>query len=90
MKGKWELKDNKNQINYPILYFKEDSTAIFTSRADTVYRFKYSFKNDYIILKNTFTPEITEWKILRLSNDELVFKSLLEHKDKQVYKRGEK
>lgn len=90
LQGKWELKGDESQINYPILSFNKDSSAVFSSRADTLYRFNYSIKKNYLILRSTSTPEVTRWEILRLSKDELVFKNLFEHKEKQVYKRARK
>lgn len=90
LKGEWRLKDRKGQVNYPVLYFNEDSSAVFSSRGDTLYRFKYSIKNDDLVLKSPATQQITRWKILRLSKDDLILKNLFEHNEKQVYKRSEK
>ena len=84
--GKWILQETVFQINYPVLYFNTDSSAIFTSHGDTIYRFKFILLDENIILKDANNQE-TKWKILELTKSQLVFKSLFEHEKKQIYKR---
>ena len=68
--GCWKLKDDG--ISYVQLHFKKDSTAIFTSRADTVYRFRYRAYKNYLILeaKNRFY----KCPIIECSDSTLSFK----------------
>lgn len=80
--GRWCLIDN--QINYPTLTFQSDSLAIFGSRGDTVYRFKYYVKAQTLYLIRP-EGEIVQNKILNISNDSLRFESLLENKTVQAY-----
>jgi hypothetical protein len=84
--GKWELTEKEFQVNYPILYFNTDSTAMFTSRGDTIYRFKYLLKSENIILKDLNGKEST-WKISVLNEKELVFEKLFENIKPQHYKK---
>lgn len=82
--GKWVL--NKTQTNYPSLQFNADSSAIFTSRADTIYRFKYIIKRDSLILRDIDNKETIN-RIKLLDKSQLVFYNLLEHDKQQVYKK---
>jgi hypothetical protein len=82
--GEWVL--SKNEINYPSLKFYADSTAIFTSKADTIYRIKFFIKNDLLILKDVNNVEATN-KIKVLDNNVLIFYNLLMHNTEQIYKR---
>lgn len=84
--GEWKLVNAEPlQINYPELIFKNDSTASFTSRGDTIYWFmRYFLKSDSLILKDN-EGKISKCKILKLDNDSLVFKTLLGHKKVQRY-----
>ncbi len=84
--GKWELTEKEFQVNYPILYFNTDSTAMFASRGDTIYRFKYLLKSENIILKDLNGKEST-WKINVLNKKELVFEKLFENIKPQHYKK---
>lgn len=86
IKGYWILK-NQKVINYPSLEFKKDSLAIFFSRGDTIYRFKYFVKGSYLTLTNNFNSEKESYEIIQLDNDNLIFASLREKKEKQHYKR---
>jgi len=82
--GKWEL-DNY-QINYPELIFKDDLTAIFRSRGDTVYYYSYLLKTDTLFLID-IDNQVNQCKIKVLNDRELIFDNLLEHNKKQIYKR---
>lgn len=84
--GKWELTEKEFQVNYPILYFNTDSTAMFTSRGDTIYQFKYFLKSENLILKDLDGKEST-WKISVLNEKELVFDKLFENIKPQHYKK---
>ena len=84
--GKWELNEKKFQVNYPILYFNSDSTAIFTSRGDTIYRFKYSLMSENLTLKDLNGVE-TVWKISKFDGKQLVFEKLFENSKAQRYKK---
>lgn len=82
--GKWCL--TNNQINYPSIIFNEDSTCILNSLSDTVYRFKYYLKNkDLYITMNKNNVVIN--RILKFTNDSLIFENLLEKSNSQTYYR---
>jgi hypothetical protein len=85
IQGTWILQD-KSAINYPKIIFNNDSTAIFRSEGDTIYRFTYLLRNSHLVLQDLYgTQEIYE--ILRLNRDSLVFKSLRENQERQFYLR---
>ena len=84
--GKWVLKADVFQVNYPILYFNTDSSSIFTSHGDTIYRFNYDLVNEYLYLKDIYGQE-TQWKILGLNDTLLVFESLFENRNQQIYRK---
>jgi hypothetical protein len=84
--GKWVLQEEAFQINYPILYFNTDSSAVFTSHGDTIYRFKFNLRDTQLLLKDVHGKE-TKWEIKKLSENQLVFGSLFENEKQQVYKR---
>ena len=64
--GEWEL-NSETQINYPLIEFKSDSTAIFKSKADTIYRYDFILKGDTLILINSFNVKSSN-KINFLNN----------------------
>lgn len=80
--GKWCL--TTDQINYPEIRFSSDSIAIFSSKMDTTYRYKYYVDDSYlyIIQLNLSTQKN---RILQLTRDSLVFESLMEIHQRQVY-----
>lgn len=82
--GRWCL--ITNEINYPSLTFGNDSIAIFDSKMDTLYSFKYYVNGDNL---NLFQPngDTNEYRILKLTKDSLRFGTLLEHKVEQIYYR---
>lgn len=82
--GEWILKEN--QINYPSLEFNADSSAVFTSRADTLYRFRFVVKGDSLILTD-INNNISVNRIKTLNETELTFCQLLEHDKEQAYRR---
>ncbi len=76
--GDWELEHNGNDVAaYPAISFGKDSTAIFYSPGDTVYRYNYAIKNDTVMLTDIFGK--TSLGIIRkLDNRTLVFDRLAE------------
>jgi len=83
--GEWIL--NENQINYPSLEFKADSSAVFTSRADTLYRFKFIVKGDSLLLRD-INNNVSVNRIKTLNETELIFYQLLEHDKGQAYRKN--
>ena len=81
--GNWCLESVK-QLNYPIITFKADSIAIFSSKMDTVYSFKYYQKDDFLNIVQS-NNDIIKAKINFISKDSLVFETLLENNFKQIY-----
>lgn len=86
--GRWCLL-NPNQLNYPTLTFGMDSIAIFSSKMDTVYSFKYFVEGNYLNLVQPST-KVNRDRILKLTSDSLILETLLEHKIKQVYYKCDK
>ncbi len=82
--GKWTL--TVKQVNYPTILFNKDSTAIFTSMGDTIYRFKYYLSKNELVLKD-FNHKKTRDKILKLDSDSLIFETLADEKRVQKYVR---
>lgn len=82
--GKWQL--TVKQVNYPSLIFNTDSTAIFNSMGDTLYRYKYYINESELFLKD-INGKITKDKILKLDKDSLIFETLADNKQVQRYKR---
>jgi len=81
--GLWML-NNKTQVNYPTLEFKTDSTAVFTSRGDTVYRLKYLMQGDSLVLFDVYNVKKVA-RIIHLDSAKLSFNGLLEEEGEQLY-----
>jgi hypothetical protein len=81
--GTWILQE-KGAINYPKIIFKHDSTAVFTSEGDTIYRFTYLLKGSDLVLKDLYGTQET-YHIMRLTSDSLIFKTLRENQNRQIY-----
>ncbi len=81
--GEWKL-ESDTQVNYPLIEFRADSTAIFSSRGDTLYRYNFILKGDTLLLKDIFNNELIN-TINFLNNKQLIFDKLLEHETKQTY-----
>jgi hypothetical protein len=86
--GEWVLENGSDAINYGKIEFKGDSTALFLSRGDTIYRFKFHVKSDNLYLTDILGKE-ESYKVISATDDQLTFSSLREKKEKQVYKRAE-
>lgn len=82
--GKWEL--NKDQVNYPTLFFNKDSTAVFSSKGDTIYEFRYSLQDDQLVLKD-ISNKRTINSITFLDSSKLIFSNLIEYNTRQEYNR---
>ncbi len=82
--GNWVLV--VKQVNYPSLVFNTDSTAIFNSMGDTLYRYKYYVDKTELVLKD-INGKVTRDKILKLDRDSLIFETLADNKQVQRYKR---
>lgn len=78
----WHL--NKKQVNFPTVIFYSNNTCIFSSMGNTLYRFNYKIKNNYLILED-LNKNISKDKILKVSKDSLIFESLWTNKEKQIY-----
>lgn len=84
--GEWELQSQDSPINYPSISFGKDSIAVLTSRADTIYRYQYRVVDNSIFFKD-MTGNESEFKISEVNDSTLIFESLFEHPDRQVYKK---
>ncbi|HEV9036260.1 MAG TPA: hypothetical protein VGQ51_06570 [Puia sp.] len=85
--GLWCL--SSSQPNYPTIRFQADSIAEFGSRLDTVYTFKYYLKGGYVNVM-TGAGKMYRNKIVKLTDDSLVFQGLLELKQNQIYHKCKK
>lgn len=86
--GEWVLENESDAINYGGIEFKEDSTALFLSRGDTIYRFKFHVKSDDLYLTDIL-GKVQSYKVISITDNQLIFSSLREKKGKQIYKRLE-
>lgn len=85
IEGKWVLL-NQTIYNYPAIKFNNNSGATFGSRSDTIFFFQYTLRKNDLLLKDIKGVQ-THNEILKLTNDSLIFKTLLEQKDRQIYVR---
>jgi len=83
--GEWILEDS-SAINYPEIIFNKDSTAIFTSKGDTIFRFIYEVDKSFLYLKDMNGMK-EKYKFVTLNRNSLVFNNFRENHTKQVYKR---
>jgi hypothetical protein len=83
IQGTWILQE-KGAINYPKIIFKNDSTAVFRSEGDTIYRFTYLLNGSDLVLKDLSGTQET-FHIIRLTTDSLIFKTLRENQNRQIY-----
>ncbi|MFK7049509.1 hypothetical protein FLACOL_00623 [Flavobacterium columnare] len=84
--GRWILDSTKKQINYPEIIFYKDSTAVFKSQGDTLYRFNYYLDGTFIALKDINNVK-EKYKIHKLTKDSLSFDELRENEFRQTYTR---
>ncbi|MDB5255539.1 MAG: hypothetical protein JWM14_234 [Chitinophagaceae bacterium] len=85
--GSWKL-DNNSAINYPLIVFNKDKSAVFSSRSDTLLRFTFKLKGSTLTLTNVDGINYN-CPISKLTYDSLVFDNLLAKKNPQVYlKKG--
>ena len=82
--GKWCAL--KRTADFRHLIFRQDGYVTFDCKIDTVFGLKYSIKGNYLSTSQT-NKTIIKNKILKLTNDSLVFETLLDHKTKQVFYR---
>lgn len=84
--GSWILID-KTMVNYPEIIFEEQGTALFKSKGDTLYRYHYQLKADSTIELTDVRGQKYDVKIVKLSEDSLIFQRLTDQKEVQVYLR---
>jgi hypothetical protein len=84
--GRWFLDSKQKQINYPEVVFYNDSTAVFTSRGDSIYYFNYFLDGSSLILKNINNIK-EKYEINKLTKDSLIFNDLRENEFSQIYTR---
>jgi hypothetical protein len=87
LSGQWISAEET--INYDILMFSSDKNAVFTSRGDTIFRYKYSLncKNSSLVLRDIYGNKYVE-QIKFLSKDSLVFEGFFHHGGlKKYYKK---
>lgn len=85
--GRWCSKSSN--ADYPHLTFRQDGYVVFDCKVDTFFALKYTVNHNYLLVTPTNEP-INKNKILKLTQDSLIFETLLEHKTRQVYYRCNK
>jgi len=84
IEGSWKLTE-EYQTNYPRITFTKGG-AVFNSLADTIYGFSCTIKSKNLILFDGINPK-THNKIIKLTQDSLIFETLLENLTPQRYIR---
>lgn len=82
--GTWIL--ITNDVNYPSITFNSDSSAIFSSRGDTIYAYSYFVHNRHVILKDVYNERYMAGIIL-LTSDSLVLDHMPGKKEPQRHYR---
>ena len=87
VKGKWD-NANETAVFYRTLTFT-DSSATFTSRGDTIYRFEYSIDQPSrtLWLTDVFNKKLSA-KILKSDRDSLILSNLWELNIKQRFSKS--
>ncbi len=84
--GNWCLDSSLlHQLNYPKITFLKNSTAVLSSRMDTVYVYIYYLHGNSIYFKTN--TNVNEFRIIKLTHDRVVFKNLFENTVEQIYYR---
>src|SRR5580765_3547723 len=85
IEGEWKLVEPSDQVNYPTIEFiKKDAT--FNSFADTIFYYSYKLKENDLILNDGINSKRHN-KIIQLTQDSLIFETLLKKPTHQVYLR---
>jgi len=82
--GTW--KQEGEQVNYTELEFAFNGDALFKSRGDTVFRFRYELTMDSLVLVD-HNGTRTSHRIVELTKDSLILQSLFEVKDRPRYSK---
>jgi len=84
IEGKWRLVPEP-ELLYPIIEFNKNEDATFYCLADTIFGFRYRLEKDKLWLHG---EDITKWnRILKLTQDSLIFETLLRKTGIQRYVR---
>ena len=84
--GEWVLKRGEKQINYPYIVFFDNDSAVFHSRADTIYEFKFFIKNDSLYLVDIYGKKYVN-KIMELNDKSVIFEGIADVTKTQVYEK---
>lgn len=82
--GTWILIGHDKQINYPYIEFFDDSSAVFHSQSDTIYRFSFYIKKDSIHIVDFDGTEYVN-KFVVQSKGCVKFKGIAGIKPTQIY-----
>ena len=84
--GEWVLKRGEKQINYPYIEFFYNDSAVFHSRADTIYEFTFFIKKDSLYLVDIYGKKYVN-KIMKLNDRSVIFEGLADVTKTQVYEK---
>lgn len=84
--GEWVLKRGEKQINYPYIVFFDNDSAVFHSRADTIYEFTFFIKNDSLYLVDIYGKKYVN-KIMELNDRSVIFEGIADVTKTQVYEK---
>ena len=82
--GGWVETHLKSKRDIQILCFGPDSMLSVEGRADTIYWYDYLLKGKYLYLKEKISDKHIKWKIIKLSDKELIIKY---HEGKDIIRR---
>ena len=84
--GEWVLKRGEKQVNYPYIEFFYNDSAVFHSRADTIYEFTFFIKKDSLYLVDIYGKKYVN-KIMKLNDRSVIFEGLADVTKTQVYEK---
>ena len=84
--GELVLKRGEKQINYPYIVFFDNDSAVFHSRADTIYEFTFFIKNDSLYLVDIYGKKYVN-KIMELNDKSVIFEGIADVNKTQVYEK---
>jgi hypothetical protein len=86
IQGFWNVQKHSNTFYYGLEF--DSSGANFYTTGDTILRFVYEFKRKNLLTLRDQDGIETSNKIIKLTQDSLIFENLLENKSPQIYIRA--
>ncbi|EFA90942.1 hypothetical protein HMPREF0650_0170 [Hoylesella buccalis ATCC 35310] len=76
----------EKQVNYPYIEFFDNDSAVFHSRADTIYQFTFSIRKDSLYLVDIYGKKYVN-KIMELNDRSVIFEGIADVTKTQVYEK---